>query len=237
MKKIFLTLLFSKFLFALSLSPLMETIDSKKDKHLTFSVGNPSSEPIAVDFSLMQVIETEGKEQRVESDKVSCYPSQFVLAPHKTKKVRIRYMGKSLPKIEEVYRVIAKELDIDVSDKVDDTELNTVKASVTMRFSYEGLLFVKKPNAIDQLKIDSFEQLPEGLKLNFLNTGNASAVPNPKEYLFVVSIGNKEYKLQKEDFKDANFRRVLSGKRNTFYLRYIKNLPQGKIESVRIERI
>ena len=238
-KAILFFLLLSTSLFSITLSPLTQAIESKKSKHLIFTVHNPTKEPVAVDFKVLQLIDTDNnQEQRVETNKVTYYPSQFVLGANKSKKVRLRYMGTTLPEREEVYRVIARELDIDVSDKKEEKSTTRVKATVKMRFTYAGLLFVHKPDAIAELKLDAFEVSPSReITLHMSNSGSASVVPNALHYNYLVTIRGREYKLLDEDLKGAEFRRVLTGKSNTFYLKNIVNLPSGKIESIKIEKI
>ena len=240
MKRIILFfLIFSTYLFSVTLSPLTQTLDSKKKKHLIFTVYNPTKEPVAVDFKIVQLLDTDNnKEQREETNKVKYYPSQFVLGATESKKVRVRYMGSSLPDVEEVYRVIAKELDIDVSDKKDEEAITKVKASIKMRFTYAGLLFVHKTNAMENLKLEAFEVSPDKkITIHINNSGTASVVPNALHYNYIVTVNGKEYKLLAEDLKGAEFRRILAGKTNTFYLKNIVNLPSGKIESIKIEKI
>jgi len=238
-KFILFFLLLSTSLFSITLSPLTQAVDSKKNKHLIFTVHNPTKEPVAVDFKVLQLIDTDNnQEQRVETDKVTYYPSQFVLGANESKKVRLRYMGSSLPSTEEVYRVIAKELDIDVSDKKEEKSTARVKATVKMRFTYAGLLFVHKADAIAELKLDTFEVSPSReVTLHISNSGTASVVPNALHYNYLVTIGKKEYKLLDEDLRGAEFRRILPNKTNTFYLKNIVNLPMGKIESIKMEKV
>jgi len=159
MKKISLfALLTLNMLFAVTLVPLTETMDSKKQKNTIFKINNPTGEPVAVDFSVLKLTDTDNnKEQREISQNVSYYPSQFVLMPNETKNVRVKYIGTDLPAIEEVYRVIAKELDVDVSEKNSTAPKGKISASIKMRFSYEGLLFVKRADAKPILAIESFE--------------------------------------------------------------------------------
>ncbi|HHB94535.1 MAG TPA: hypothetical protein ENK88_05275, partial [Campylobacterales bacterium] len=215
--------------------------DHKKKRHMMFSVYNPTKEPVAVNFNIMKLVSNQNnKEQREETEKLSFYPSQFVLTPQETKKVRVRYMSNTLPDTEEVYRVIAQELNVDVNDRVESEPTNGVKAQVKMRLTYEGLLLVHKADAYDKLKIDSFKELPSNIdkrviELTISNSGNASDVPSVYRYNFIVTINNKVYKLTEEDVKKAEFRRILAGQSNTFKLPNVK-LPSGKIESIKLEK-
>jgi len=237
MKILFSTLMMTGLLFSVSLSPLLQTLDSKRARNVIFKITNTSKEPVAATFSILKVIHTDNnKEEREETKLVEAYPTKFVLGPKETKSVRVRYMGKILPKIEEVYRVIAKELDIDVSDTKDSTSKGKINAQIKMRFSYEGLLFVSNPNVEELLKINSLNNTGMGVEIEVSNSGTASAVPNPKDYNFLIKVLGTEYKLTKEDLRGAEFRRVLAGKTNKFTLKNIKSVPLDQITSMRLEK-
>jgi P pilus assembly chaperone PapD len=237
MKKIILLLIASKLLCAINLMPMTETVDSKKKKNIVFEVTNPSEEPVAVDFSVLKVVSTKNNhEERVATHDVQAYPTQFILAPKETKSVRVRYMGSKLPSKEEVYRVIAQELDIDVSDKKVDNNDGKVKAQIKMRFSYEGLIFVHKEDAKPKLYVSNIQKSAQGLKLTISNQGTSSALPNSANYNYFAQAQGKEYKLTEEDLKGAEFRRVLAGEENSFILRNIHSLSPQRIENIRLER-
>ena len=238
MKKLFLFLITSNLLLAINLVPMTETLMSQKRKNIIFKVSNPTDEPVAVNFSVFKVTDNQNqKEKRESTNSVQAYPTQFVLSPKETKSVRVRYMDKKLPELEEIYRIIAQELDIDVGDKKEEDTNGKVKAQIKMRFSYEGLLFVKNEKAEVNLVIESIEQKNNGLDISITNKGTASAIPLIKQYNFFVTLKNgKEYKLTPEDLKGAEFRRVLAGKTNTFHLKNIKSVPVEKIISMRLEK-
>jgi P pilus assembly chaperone PapD len=239
MKKIvILFILLHTWIYAVVMSPLTQTVDSRKKIHMTFMIGNPSKEPVAVDFSVLRLLDTNNnKEKREITENVQVYPSQFVLKGKENKKVRVRYMGKKLPDIEEVYRIIAKELDIDVTDKAVDAPEGKIKAQVKMRFTYEGLLFIKKPNSYPKFSINSIEEIANRVvKIVIKNSGKASAVPNAQNYNFIATVNNQPYLLTEDDLKGAEFRRVLAGNSNTFILKNITNLPKGTISSIKLEQ-
>ncbi len=241
MKNLLLLLMASQLLYSVNMVPLYQTVDSKKSARMVYTLTNTSSEPIAVDFSILRVLNNNGeKEQRVATDKVEAHPSQLVIKKGESKKVRVRYTGASLPATQEVYRVIAKELDISVKDEVRETIKGKVAASIKMRYSYEGLLFVNQPNAVSQLKVDSFETSlsPEGnraLKIVVGNSGTASKVVNIAQYNFLVTVNNQEYTLDKSDLIGLRAKRVLAGQNNTLLIPNIVSLPKGTIQSVRLE--
>lgn len=238
MQKLLLSIfLISNFLYGVVLMPMVQTLDHKKKRQMMFTVFNPTKEPVATTFDIQKLVDNQNnKEQREVTKKLTFYPSQFVLKPNGKKNVRVRYMANELPDIEEVYRVIAKELNIDVKDDVVDAPTNGVNAKIKMRLTYEGLLFVHKPSAKSKLKIETFERTsPTSLSLTISNSGNASSVPSVHNYNFVVTINNKEYKLTEDDLKGADIRRILAGKTNTFRFPNVK-LPNGKIDSIVLEK-
>jgi len=236
MKNLIFTLLLTNSIFAITMTPLYETMDSRKNIKTIFKIKNPTADPVAVEISVLKLIDTNGKkEQREATNMVKAYPTQLVLDPKETKSIRVRYMGSGLPQNEEVYRVIAKELDIDVSGKQEEKSTNKIKAHIKMRFSYEGLLFVHQPNSKVELFVESIQLLGNILNINIKNSGTASTVPNAKNYNFIVKVKNKEYALTENDLKGTEFRRVLTGKTNTFQLKNITSVPVQQIESMRIE--
>lgn len=242
MKKIIILFFSVKLLLGVTLVPLYQTVDDKKSARMTYTITNPSQEPIAVDFSIFQVIDTFGKkEKRIKSSAIVAHPTQLVLKSGESKTVRVRYMNKHLPEVEEVYRVIAKELDIDMSDQVKEAPKGKIQAELKMRYSYEGLLFVKQPQAQPKLDITSFNELPASTKNHrnievvITNSGTASALPNIKQYDYIFTIGKQEYTLVLDDIKETYFKRILPGKSYTLTLRNISSLPKGKIETVRLQ--
>jgi len=237
MKKIILLLVASKLLFAINLVPMTETIDSKKTKNIVFKVSNPTDEPVAVDFSVLKVLNTQNnQEKRVATNSVEAYPTQFILSPKETKSVRVRYMGSKLPEKEEVYRVIAQELDIDVSDKKEDTSNGKIKAQIKMRFSYEGLIFIHKADAKAQLSIENINKSANGLQFSVTNSGTSSALPNIANYNYFAQSQGKEFQLTQNDLKGAEFRRVLAGESNQFTLANLMTLSAQKVENIRLEK-
>jgi len=237
MKKILLLVLVSNFLLAINMVPLISTLDSKKKKNIIFKVSNPTAEPVAVSFSVLKVLGVEnGKEQRESTSIVQAYPSQFVLSPNETKSVRVRYMGRTLPNIEEIYRVVAQELNIDVGDNKDIDTKGKVSAKIKMRFSYEGLLFVHKKEAKEKIKIDSFNHTENGLSLMMSNSGNMNGIPSLEDYNYFASLNKKEYLLKEKDLKGLIYSRVLAGKTATYLLKNITSVPVDKITSMRLEK-
>lgn len=238
MKKAVVVLcLMSMSLYSITMSPLMQTVDSKKSKNMIFTVKNPSKRPVVVDFSAMKLVGTNNnKETTEETKKVSIYPFSFAIASGGSQKVRVRYMGSALPELEEVYRIVATELDKSLEDEKDAKGTAEVSAQIKIRFSYSGLLFVKKPNFEAKLEIVNFERVSgSGIKIDIKNSGKASAVPIQSRYEFIVTIQNQRYKLTQDDLKKAEFRRILAGKTNTFVLKNAQ-LPEGKIESIQLQR-
>jgi P pilus assembly chaperone PapD len=237
MKKIILLLVASKLLFAINLVPMTETVNSKKTKNIVFKVTNPTEEPVAVDFSVLKVLNTQNnQEKRAKTNAVEAYPTQFILSPKETKSVRVRYMGAKLPEKEEVYRVIAQELDIDVSDKKADKSDGKIKAQIKMRFSYEGLIFVHKEDAKAQLNVENISKSANGLQFTVKNSGTSSALPNISNYNYFAQSQGQEFKLTENDLKGAEFRRVLAGESNQFILANIMTVSTQKIENIRLEK-
>jgi len=238
MRIIFLTALLINVIFAISLTPMYHTIDNRKQLKTFFTVKNPTNKPVAVKFSILQLVDTDNnKEKRIPAPNINYYPSQFVLDANSSKNVRVSYLKRTLPKVEEVYRVLADELNVDVEDrKVETTTDGKIKAEIKMRFSYAGLLFVKDSSAKANLKVQNFKSLPNGnVEITIFNSGTASALFNTTQYNLKATVNGKDYILNNDDLKNAEFRRILPNKSNRYILKNIKSLPTGKISSMRIE--
>ena len=226
-------------LIAISLTPLYHTMDDKRELKTMFTVQNSSNRPVAVKFAVLALVDTDNnRESRVASSKVNFYPSQFVLDAKSSKNVRVSYLGKSLPKVEEVYRVVANELNVNVADKkIIKKEDNKISGSLTMRFSYAGLLFVRDASAKAHLKVESFQQLSDGtVEIVIVNNGTASTLMSSKQYSLKVMVNNQLYTLDENDLKNSQFRRILPHKSNRYILKDIQSLPKGTITSIRVEK-
>lgn len=242
MKSFILFFLTSSLLFSVNLVPLYQTVDSKESSRMVYTLYNSTKEPVAVVFSCLRVLSThKEKEERVKTDKLSAYPTQMVIKAGASKKVRVRYLGSSLPKEEEVYRVIAKELDINVNDEIVKDTNGKVETSLKVSYTYEGLLFVNEKGLKADLKIDTFSKTLDknnNMTLNLLikNEGSASVVPNIKRYKYVVTTANKDYILEPKDMTNTNIRRVLAKSELMVTIKNIKSLPSANITAVRLEK-
>jgi len=238
MKIILLTIFLFNYIYAITLTPLYNTIDSKRELKTIFTVENPTNSPVAVKVSIKKLVDTDNNnEQTVDAPNINYYPAQFVLDAKSSKNIRITYLNKSLPKIEEVYRVLATELDINVKDREpEEIPKGIKKAEITMRFSYGGLLFVKDKNAKPDVKIDNFRDLGNGkLEITITNRGTESFLFNQTINKIKAIANGKEYILNEDDIKGAEFRRVLPNKSNRFVLENIKSVSPSAITSLKIE--
>ena len=146
--------------------------------------------------------------------------------PLELKKLRIRYNGKSLPVKEEVFRIIAKELPIDISDK-HIKKTKKVEANIKMRFSYEGLLFVHQPQAQALISTRILKHSKNRVDIEMSNQGTKSMLPSIETYDFIV---NKTIKLTEKDLKKSKFKRVLAGQKNIFRF---KNMPSISAKNIK----
>lgn len=238
MRIIFLTIFLFNTIFAITLTPIYHTMDDRRKLKTMFTVKNPTDKPVAVKFSVKRLVDTDNnREQRVDAPNINFNPPQFVLDAKSSKTVRVSYLKRTLPQVEEVYRVLADELNVNVEDR-EPTKVvkGKIKAEIKMRFSYAGLLFVKDSNAKANLAIQSFKQLPDGTtEIVIANSGTASALFNTTQYTLKATVKGQEYLLGDADLKSAEFRRILPNKSNRYLLKHIQTLPQGTISSIKIE--
>lgn len=136
-----------------------------------FHLSNTAGEPQAVEMRVERWrMDDAGRElNEPDGGSVEVYPRQFVLQPHATQAVRVRWKGGEVGR-EQAFRVVAEQLPVDfVKDRVEGP----------LRFLvvYRAALYVAPPAARPQVEVAAFNIEGEGrdrrLKLVLANTGTA----------------------------------------------------------------
>ena len=229
---IVLFIVFPLYLGGVILTPLVEHINDIKQSRLVFTVSNPQKEPVACEFTILRLKGvTPTSEEREETDDFIFFPSQFILKAGEKKIVRVRYMKNQILDSESIYRIIAKELDVNLGFDTNTTGLK-------FRFSYEGLIFVAPKGLKPNLKIVSYSKKDDGLEIVVENIGNKSDVLCSEFSNLYFKIDSKEYKLSKKECIKANFRRVFPSAKHTYILKNFTTIPieGNKIESLEIRK-
>jgi fimbrial chaperone protein len=154
---------------AISVSPITAELDLAKQRTHVITVTNYNADhalPVKVSVKSWR-LDSAGVDQRGTTNDIVVFPGQFVLEPAQRRLVRVAARYKEKPEVERTYRVIVRELPIDL------VEQNIQKSGVKVVTSYATAFYVRPHNPQSRLRLNSVERRPDGLLFKILNEGNA----------------------------------------------------------------
>lgn len=233
MKYIVIGMLLAQSLFSVQLEPITQRIDSAKGKNITFVVKNTDKSMAAAECSILKVVghDKNGVEIREETDDVVIYPSQFVLQEKENKGVRVNYTKSALPAKEEVYRVLATQLSLNLKEESKGTD---VKGSMKFVFSYEGLLFVgaKEKKAIISSTIEDITK--DSFSIKIRNDGIASHFVHVQHFDFNIKTKSGTIALSEKDFGKFGGIRLLPDETFIVTLKRSKELQAKTLSDITV---
>ena len=103
--------------YAFKFSPMSTAIGTKENKNSTlFYLENDSDQAIAVTATLLKrEMNVEGVETnpKIEGE-LTVYPSQLIIPPNEKRSVKVTWVGKQMPSMEQAYRLVAEQLPIEL---------------------------------------------------------------------------------------------------------------------------
>ncbi len=221
-------------LLAVQLSPMTNEINTIKKRNVTYIVKNSDADMAAAECKILKVVghEKSGKEIREETDEVVLYPTQFVLQPKETKGIRVNYTKSVLPKKEQVYRVLANQLALNLKEKPKGTK---VKAGMKFIFSYEGLLFVGGEGE-PQVHANIAGDQKDRLMVTIHNSGGKSSFVHPEHYIFTAVTDKGPVHLSKEALAKFSGVRLLPDESFTFTVDKIFALKDRVVRSITVQK-
>ncbi len=142
-----------------------------------FLVENNTGVPVSVQIRIAnREIDVDGGETTRDNEKdFTIFPAQMILAPHSSRSVRVQWIGNPNLKEENVYRIIAEQLPVNLSKDKPKT------SSVKFLVSYYGALFVTPPGLSQNVTLDFigvFEEPGQKRMLEFVmqNRGGQHAL-------------------------------------------------------------
>ena len=235
MKYVVLITMLLEMAFAVQLTPMAQKITSAKNRNVVFDVINAEKRLAASEFEVLRITghTADGKEIREDTDHVVIYPPQFIIKAQASKKVRVSYRKKALPALQEVYRVISRELPIKVEEvKADDK----VKAGVKFLFTYEGLLFVGGDQKVSALDVSFKSNKKNSVEFNVKNLGNMSEFVSATSYKMVLKTSKGNVTLDKSYFGKFNGLRLLPNETFVFKASKIKKLKGATVTGVTLTK-
>lgn len=145
-----------------SMTPMLTTIDFSKnitsgEVEIKFEKGD-AKVPLAIELKV------KGRDVAINGSKVSyrddnsaenfvVYPSQIVLMPGESQRVQIKWVGKSIPKQEIAYGLIAEQAPVKLGDE--DAKRTKAEGRIQVLVRYEGAIVVIPPGAKPHTVADS----------------------------------------------------------------------------------
>ena len=162
---------FSPTLSAFGLKPLFASLSpTGAGAEHVFRVINTSDKRIAVQFSTTtREQNADGTEtQKAADDAFMIYPPQAVIAPNKTQKVRVQWLGEQNPTKELAYRFIAEQVPVNLSKEQN--------SGVQMVMTVVGSIYIVPKDVEPKLSINNLRRSGDKLVFSIQNSGTKHAL-------------------------------------------------------------
>lgn len=213
---------------------VQEFAPSGTDSTKTFQVKNPSTEPVALQFVIAErTADEKGNEILdidVAEDLFLIYPAQVVLMPEQQQVVRVSWLGENTVQKELAFRLMSKQLPIDLRTKQErEAEKGNVdKHQIRLLYNYSAALYVVPEGAQPNIVLESVREVndEDGTKwveASFYNKGLKHQVLKDLTLSIVSNeTGEASFSFEKEMFVGGL--NVLAGHKKMYRLPWPKDL-------------
>lgn len=206
-------------LFSFTFSPMQQTIRLYDgEKFARFMVENSSGETIPVIFKILTRKQNrDGSESNKETNELSIFPPQMLLAGGQKKAVRVSYKGPVKFDQEKSYRVIAQQVpvNLDPSDK---------NAGIKMLLKFQNALYVEDKKYKSDLKITQFKEKKNKLLVTVSNEGAKHQYLHDVKIFFVKD--KKKVAVAQKDLEKLEGQNILAKSTRTFEFSMVKSLEK-----------
>ena len=143
------------------------------------SIRNTHAEPIAIELQVFKRVQNpDGTEELTpENQDFIVTPPQMVIQPNESQAFRVQWVGNPNPNQELAFRLVSDQLPI----KFKQESRNDYTADVSMRYRYEGALYVQpsgtKPSAhLSQARVIRGDDGANWLEITISSTGTRRAI-------------------------------------------------------------
>lgn len=196
--------------YAFKFSPMSTSIGIKAGKNSTlFYLENDSDQAIAVTATIYK---REMTAQGVESnlnigDELSVYPSQLIIPPNEKRSVKVTWTGKTIPQIENAYRLVAEQLPIELDKN------KKKKASIKVLLRYVAALYVEPEDLNSEVISKSISTDDKTVSFLLENKGKKHQVLSN---LSMKISGKKDYDFNSDDLKGMTGENILAQSERSF---------------------
>ena len=211
---VFLMLSFlSPTLSAFGLKPLFASLSpTGAGAEHVFRITNTGDKPIAVQFSTTtREQKADGTEtQKAADDAFMIYPPQAVIAPNKTQKVRVQWLGKQNPTKELAYRFIAEQVPVNLS--------KGKSSGVQMVMTVVGSIYITPKGVAPKLSINNLRRVGSQLVFSVQNSGTQHALLDNLK----IDLSNRGQTVQLSGQQVAEIagKNILAGSQRDFSIAY-----------------
>ena len=208
--------LLSPTLSAFGLKPLFASLSpAGAGAEQVFRVTNTSDTPIAVQFAVttreQRVDGTES--QKAADDSFMVYPPQAVIAPNKTQKVRVQWLGEPNPSKELAYRFVAEQVPVNLS--------KGKSTGVQMVMTVVGSIYISPKGTAPKLVMSNLHRSGNKLAFSVNNLGTRHALLDNLK----INLSNQQQTLQLSGAQVAEVegKNILAGSQRDFSIAYPAN--------------
>jgi fimbrial chaperone protein len=178
---------------AISVSPITAALDLATQRTHILTVTNPDAMralPVKVSVKTWRM-DTAGVDHRSATDDIVVFPGQFVLAPMQRRSVRVATRYTEKPAVERTYRVIVRELPVNLDGRSEQ------KSGVRLVTSYATAFYVRPLNPQSRLRLSAVVRQSDGLLFNIRNEGNAHS--HLRKLTLIFSQGAKTLRIDEPE--------------------------------------
>lgn len=207
---IFFTFFISLNSYAFKFSPMSTSVGIKpKENSTLFYLENDSDQPIAVTASLLKrAMNKDGVEINDKvGDELTLYPSQLIIPAGEKRSVKVTWVGKTIPKSELAYRLVAEQLPIDIEKSKNKT------ASIKVLLRYVAALYILPEDFSSDINFKKMEADDKTVSFTINNAGKKHQVLSN---LKLNISGKKGIELNSDDLKTMSGENILAESERVF---------------------
>lgn len=168
----------------ISVSPISNSLDMTKQQSRLITVRNLSKErSVPVKLSVWKwALTNEGQDIREPSSDILVFPGQFLLEPDGLRAVRAAPRYREIPTIEHSYRILIRQLPVDL-------EGSSATTGVKFLTSFATAFYVQPTNPRSDVQFVNVTRNGDGLVFKLINNGNTHT--HLRELVLLLSQGER----------------------------------------------
>jgi fimbrial chaperone protein len=207
---------------SIRVSPLSSELDLGKMNSTIITVfnGAPDKSVAIKVFARAWRLDEQGKDMRKPTQDLLIFPEQFVLPALSRRSIRIASPMAQAPRVEKSYRIMIKELPVDL------TGTNIVQTGVTILTSYATAFYIKPASAMSDLAFEKVSVDATKLYFTLNNRGNAHTHLGQVE-IVIKQNGKRFIVAQPQKLKGINKENILALSQRNFSMVWPESISRA----------